>query len=203
MKWRLQLELEEVYGGDGHIRYEPREKVTLSRTRTRTKVRDSVGVAVQVGTEEEVKEKRLEPIATFRFDEDGAPMLRLGGAHGKFWGALKASARQLYELGDDEFKRAYKTAVNMILVSPVWARLSTDLDFAVEGIPQVLKGRAGGMIIQHFDVIPKAKAEVILSFPDALEGKVRKLLDQLQVGAHLNKRRATIKIEGVEPIPQT
>lgn len=125
MKWRLRLELEEVYGGDGHIRYEPREKVTLSRTRTRTKVRDSIGVAVQVGTEEEVKEKRLEPIATFRFDDDGTPLLRLGGAHGKLWGAIKASARQLYELGDEEFKRAYKAAVNMILVSPVWVRLNT------------------------------------------------------------------------------
>lgn len=59
------------------------------------------------------------------------------------------------------------------------------------------------MIIQHFDVIPKARAEVMLSFPDALEMKVRKLLDQLQLGAHLNKRRATIRIEGVEPTPQT
>lgn len=203
MKWRLQLQIKEVYGGDGHVRYEPREKVTLTRTRTRTKVRDSVGVAVRVGTEEEVKENRLEPIATFRFDEDGAPLLRLGGAHGKFWGALKASARQLYELGDREFKRAYKTAVNMILVNPVWARLDTDQDFAVEGIPQILKGRTGGMIVQHFDVIPKARAEVTLSFPDALESKVSKLLEQLQLGAHFNKRRSTIKIEGVEPIPQT
>ena len=203
MKLRLQLEMEEVYGGDGNVRYEPREKVTLSRTRTRTKVRDSVGVAVKVGTEEEVKEKRLEPIATFRFDEDGAPLLRLGGAHGKFWGALRSSARQLYELGDSAFKRAYKSAVNMILVSPTWARLETDQDFAVEGIPQVLRGTGGGMIVQHFDVIPKATTEVILTFPDALDEKVRKLINQVQVGAHLNKRRSTIKIEGIKPISQT
>ena len=203
MKWRLRLELEQVYGGDGHVRYEPIEKVTLSRTRTRTKVRDSIGVAVQVGTEEEVKERRLEPIATFRFDEDGAPLLRLGGAHGKLWGAIKSSARQLYELGDEQFKRAYKTAVNMILVSPVWVRLDTTEDFAVEGIPQVLKGAGGGMIVQHFDVIPSARAEVFLTFPDLLEVKVRKLLDQLQLGSHLNKRRATIRIEGFKPTSQT
>lgn len=200
MNWRLRVKLEEVYGGDGEVRYEPREKVTLSRTRTKTMVKDSLGVAIQIGTEEEIKEKKLEPIATFRFDDDGAPMLRLGGAHGKLWGALKASARQLYNLGDEDFKRAYKAAMEMIIVNPTWVRLETDDEFTVEGIPQILKGSGGGMIIQHFDVIPSARAEIDLSFPDALETKVRKLFQQLELGSHLNKRRARIRIEGVEPI---
>lgn len=200
MNWRLRMELEEVYGGDGQVRYEPREKVTLSRTRTKTMVKDSLGIAVQLGTEEEIKEKKLEPIATFRFDDDGAPMLRLGGAHGKLWGALKASARQLYNLGDEDFKRAYKAAMEMIIVNPTWVHLEADDEFTVEGIPQILKGSGGGMIIQRFDVIPRARAEVDLSFPDALETKVRKLFEQLELGSHLNKRRARIRIEGIEPI---
>jgi hypothetical protein len=195
MKWAVELELRDVYGGDGEVRYEPREKVTLSRTRTKTMVRESIGIAVKVGTEEEIKEKKLEPIATFRFDEErDAPTLRLGGAHGKLWGALKASAKHLYNLGDPDFKKAYKAAMDMITVSPVWVPLEVEGDIRVEGIPQVLKGSGGGMIIQRFDVIPKARVRVTLTFPDALEPKVEKLLQQLEMGSHLNKRRASIRV---------
>ncbi len=190
--------MENVYGGDGEVRFEPVEKVTLNRIRTKTMVRDSIGVAVKLGTEEELRERRIEPISTFRLDEHGTPLMRLGGAHGKLWGALKSSAKQLYELGDEDFKRAYKSLVDMVSVSPAWVPLDTDEDFRLEGIPQVLKGRSGGMIVKHFDVIPKASAKVLLSFPDPLERKVRKLLDQLQLGSHLNKRRATITVEGIE-----
>ena len=200
MKWEVELELEDVYGGDGELRYEPREKVTLSRTRTKTMVRDSIGVAVSVGTQEEIKEKKLEPIATFRLDEGDVPMLRLGGAHGKIWGALKSSARQLYDLGDVDFKKAYKAAVDMINVSPTWVPIETDQDLRVEGIPQVLKGIGGGMIVQYFDVIPRGIATVTLTFPDPLESKVRKLLNQLETGTHLNKRRTTIKVNNISPI---
>lgn len=198
MRWRVSLGLENVYGGDGEVRFEPVEKVTLNRIRTKTMVRDSIGVAVKLGTEEELRERRIEPISTFRLDEHGTPLMRLGGAHGKLWGALKSSAKQLYELGDEDFKRAYKSLVDMVSVSPAWVPLDTDEDFRLEGIPQVLKGRSGGMIVKHFDVIPKASAKVLLSFPDPLERKVRKLLDQLQLGSHLNKRRATITVEGIE-----
>jgi len=34
-----------------------------------------------------------------------------------------------------------------------------------------------GVIVQHFDVIPKANAKVTLVFPDALETKMKKLLE--------------------------
>ena len=193
MKWEVELEMADVYGGDGINRYEPRDKVALSRTRTKTTIRQSLGVAVQDVTEDQIKEKKLEPIATFRFDENGDPTLRLGGAHGKLWGALKACARQLYDLGDPDFK-SYKAAVEMINIAPVWVPLDMDGDMRVEGIPQVLKGTRGGMIVQYFDVIPKAKVNVALVFPDALETKMKKLLGHLEIGTHLNKRRATIKV---------
>ena len=200
MKLKLEIELDEVYGGDGVTRYEPREKVTLTRARTKTMIRDSIGIAVPVKTEEEVKEKRLEPVATFRFDEAGNPTLRLGGAHGKLWGALKSSAKQLFDLGDPDFRKAYKAAVDMINITPVWTRLNADGDMRVEGIPQVLKGTNGGMIIQYFDVIPKARARVEVLFPDALETKVVKLMNQLEVGTHLNKRRSTIRVISFEKV---
>lgn len=199
MMWNVGLELTDVFGGDGEFRYESQEKVKVSRVRTKTMVKDSIGLAFKIGTEEELREKRMEPIATFRLRRDGTALLRLGGAHGKFWGALKQSAKELYQLGDDEFKRSYKSAVEMISVSPTWVMLETDEDFRVKGIPQMLKGRAGGMIVQHFDVIPKATAHIILNFPDLLERKVKRLLEHVQIGSHLNKRRTSINIMGVEP----
>lgn len=202
MMWNVRLELTDVFGGHGEFRYESQEKVKLSRVRTKTMVKDSIGLAFTVGTEEELREKRMEPIATFRLGEDGTALLRLGGAHGKFWGAMKQSAKELYQLGDDEFKRSYKSVVEMISISPTWVPLDTNDDFRVEGIPQMLNGRAGGMIVQRFDVIPRATADITLTFPDLLERKVKRLLEHVQIGSHLNKRRASITVTGVEPESQ-
>jgi hypothetical protein len=72
--------------------------------------------------------------------------------------------------------------------------LEEDGEIRVGGIPQVLKGSGGGMMVQRFDVIPTAKARVRLTFPDALEPKMKKLLQQLEMGSHLNKRRASIRV---------
>ena len=193
MKWKVELELHDVYGGDGELRLEPKEKVTLSRTRSKTVIRDSIGVPVEFKDEEELKEKKMEPIHTFRLEDD-AFVLRLGGSHGKLWGAMNESAKQLYSLGDKDFLKGYMAVMGMIMVSPTWVKLETDSDLRVDGIPQEMKGRGGGMIVQHFDVIPEARCSIQLSFPDAIKGKVDKLLKQLEVGSHLNKRRSTIKV---------
>lgn len=193
MKMQVELELRDVYGGDGELRYEEKEKVTLSRTRTKKMIRDTIGVAVSIGTEEELKEKKLESIHTFRLEKD-APVLRLGGSHGKLWGAMNEAAKQLYNLGDKDFAKGYSAVLGMMNITPVWVTLETKDDFKLEGIPQVMKGRGGGMIVQHFDVIPKAVCTVELLFPDLLEKKVNKLLSQLEIGSHLNKRRSTIKV---------
>lgn len=198
MNWGIDMLLDNVYGGDGEVRYEPKEQVKLSRVRTRTTLKESIGIRIPVTTEEEVREKKLEAIATFRLDEDGTPMLRLGGAHGKLWGALKSCARQLYQLGDEDFRRTYKVIMEMITVRPSWIRLETDSELFVEGVPQLLKGPSGGMIVQYFDVIPRARASVKLSFPDSLEPKIEKLLTYLEKGTHLNKRRTMISVREVK-----
>ena len=149
MKWDVELEMADVYGGDGINRYEPREKVALSRTRTKTTIRQSLGVAVQDMTEDQVKEKKLEPVATFRFDDKGDPTLRLGGAHGKLWGALKACARQLYDLGDPDF-RSYKAAVEMILTG--WVHF-------VSGGKELSMSKRAGTFIALDDLLAELGAD--------------------------------------------
>lgn len=195
MKIELQLELTDVFGGDGELRYEEIEKVQLIRTRTKTFVRESIGLSVELTTQEDIKSKRLESVNTFRLDEEGRPLLRLGGAHGKFWGSLKAAAKQLYDLVDVDFKKSYKAVLDMVNVQPMWVPLDIEGDtIRIENIPQVLRG-GGGMIVQHFDAIPKATCKVYLIFPDKLKGKVEKLLNQVEVGSHFNKRRTMIKVK--------
>lgn len=90
--------------------------------------------------------------------------------------------------------------MNMITVTPSWARLESDGEVSLEGVPQLLKGASGGMIVQYFDVLLTAHSTIQLSFPDPLETKVRKLLRHLEMGTHLNKRRAMITVKSVRQI---
>lgn len=193
MRTEIRVELRDVFGGDGELRAIEKERMTRKK-RTKTTIRDSIGVPVDVGTEETSRESQDDWVNTFRF-MNNKPVLRLGGAHGKFWGALKTAAKQLYELGDPDFAKSYKAAVDMITVDPAWVLLESKEPMRVEGIPQVMRGNAG-MVVQKFDVISKAEVNLILIYPDALENKVKKLLKQIQSGTHLNKRRTTIRILG-------
>lgn len=194
MKLEVEMELENVYGGDGETRSEPTKRLVQKKERTKTVIWESIE-AEKRSTKTKVEEKGEQQIETFKFDEHGNPILRLGGSHGKLWGALKASGKQLYQLGDVDFKRAYKSTIDMIQITPVWVPLQTEDEFRVEVIPQILEsGARKTMIFPHFDTILHAKVKVVLVFPDELKTKVNKLLAQLEVGSHFNKRRATVKV---------
>ncbi len=197
MKLKVELELQDVFGGDGFVRTEATTKTTLRRQKKEKATRQSIGVEVTDGVDQELSETRQEPINTFRFDEQGRPTLRLGGAHGKLWGAMKGCAKQLKELGDADFAR-YNTLMDMILVSPAWAILNTNGEnIRCDALPQQMAGMSRSMIIQRFDVVPKATTAVELIFPDQVHRKVEKLIRQLEVGTHLNKRRSLLKILSV------
>ena len=145
------------------------------------------------GVDQELSETKDEAINTFRLDEKGHPTFRLGGAHGKFWGAMKACAKQLKELGDADFNR-FNVLMDMIQVTPVWPSLEIEGNIHTDGLPQLMGGMNKSMIVLYYDVIPKARVNLTLIFPDEVEKKVRTLLSQIQVGTHLNKRRSIIKV---------
>lgn len=194
MKLCVELELQDVYGGDGEVRIESTTKTTLKRRKNVSTVRDSIGIKMDDGTDQEKSETKEEPINTFRLNEKGELVLRLGGAHGKIWGAMKACAKQLKDLGDTDFTK-YTTLMDMISVSPAWVVLQTDgVKPHCEAIPQIMAGFGSHMIVQRFDVVSKAKITLDFIFPTEVERKVRKLLSQLEVGTHLNKRRSSIKV---------
>jgi hypothetical protein len=200
MRLSVEMELRDVYGGDGCTRIEPTTRTTLKRRKKTATTKDFIGATVEDGLDQEMSETKLEPIATFRMDEQKRPTLRLGGAHGKLWGALKGCAKQLKDLGDSDFNR-YSTLMDMVFVSPAWVPLETSGEaMKTEKIPQLMAGMTRSMVVQSFDVVGKALVKVDITFPDVVDAKVRKLLAQLETGTHLNKRRSVIRILNITEV---
>ena len=197
MQKKLILILKDVYGGDGIIRLIDAEQIKLSRKKTSTKTRDDIGVSVESNMNEVNTEKIKREISTFTM-ENGKPMLRLGGAHGKLWGTFKSIRTNLYVLGDANFRSA--RLMDMIQVQPVWTPLESLTPMEVRQLPQILNSMGkNSMIIQYFDVIPRAKCDVTLVYPDGINKQVDTLIEQLKYVSFLNKRRTTI--EAIEIIP--
>lgn len=196
MKTELVLELRDVYGGDGEKRQISEEVTKLKRTKKRTETRSDIGLQVSGGeSEEEATEEVEKDIQTFRKDEEGNPIMRLGGTHGKLYGALKDSASMLRLTGVSPFKSGYKSILNSISISPVWVKLETDSgEIETVGLPQILASFKKTMIVQQFDVIPKCRIKMELSYPEAMQDAIEKMVKGLENISMLNKRRATCKI---------
>jgi len=201
LKLKLRLELSDVYGGDGFTRVQKMEELKLSRSRRNVKVRTDVGVPVTAELAERRTEIADKEIHTFKRGEDGAYYLRLGGAHGKLWGALKEAGEVLKDnTGVFQSFSAIERFMRGVKILPVWARLENPEGIRVEVQPQVLNGRRSSMIFPHFDVISRCEASVELIFPSAMESKVREMLKQLESINCLNRRRATIRTLGEESL---
>jgi hypothetical protein len=172
------------------------QEVKLRRTKTKTEKRSDIGLSVRGDeTEEENLEEVEKDIQTFRRDDKNIPMMRLGGSHGKIYGALKDSAKTLRMLGVSPFKNGYYGILNNIVITPVWVSLEINgKEMHVEELPQILASVKKTMIIQKFDVIPECKAKMTLSYPDVMHDAVEKMVRGLENLAMLNKRRATCKI---------
>jgi len=190
MKKSLELTIRDVYGGDGQIRYTDIEVPKLERSKTTKRKKSDIGVSVESSMDEVTMERRKVEVQTFRYS-NGKPTLRLGGTHGKLWGALEEARSTLYMIGDSSFKN--KGITKSLQIQPVWVELEPLENMVVEALPQILNTPRSSMVIQQFDVIPRCKAKVDLIFPDTLEELIGKLLKQVQSMGILNKRRATIE----------
>jgi hypothetical protein len=195
MELNLELKLTNIYGGDGITRPYQVESVKLSRSTKQTRTRVDVGVPVESELEEEQTEVKDAVCQTFKRDQDGAPMLRLGGTHGKLWGALKEAAESLKD--SEGLFNSYAEIgrfMRAVRIFPIYVRLEEADGMMIESLPQILAGRRASMIQQFFDVIPCARAKVRLVFPDVAEKKIKRMLDQLKEISCLNKRRGSIEL---------
>lgn len=191
MKKTLELIFRDVYGGDGITKYIDVEETKLSRTKKSTKTRDDIGVGVET-TENEIRtEKHKQEVQTF-FYEDGTPLLRLGGSHGKLWGALRGIALTLYHLADPKFKKGANPIMNLVQIAPVLVPLEILEPMKIQKLPQKLAGGAT-MVTMYYDTIPRAKCQVTITYPINIKEHVEALLEQLSSVSLFNKRRATLE----------
>jgi hypothetical protein len=195
------LEVEQVYGGDGVTRMEKTTETKLRRTRKTKQTRSDIGVAAGGGdlTEERVEEVDKD-VQTFRLDEKGCPLLRVGGVHGKIWGALKEAAQQLRVLGVEPFTGGYKSIVGMLNVLPIYAPIEMNgSKMETISLPQILNTRgASTMITMRYDVIPKGTLRIVVTCPDQMRKPVEALLRHLENMGLFNKRRGTAKIVSIK-----
>jgi len=198
----LELKLKDIYGGDGFERPHQVEEVKLDRSKEKVTVRKDVGVPVKKEREEKQVETKEVKVNTFKRDEDGTPLYRIGGTHGKLWGAMKEAGYLMYQTGEQENKITTDRVMKAVQIMPQWVPLEMDdgVEMEMDVLPQELSGRQNAMIETYFDVIPECEAEVKLRYPKEFEELVMKYLDRVQTMNFGNKRRGTITITEKKPV---
>lgn len=201
MKAKLELELLNVFGGDGVTRIEQIEETKLKRTTTKSRTRADVGVSVESKSGETVKQLVDKEINTFDKNKDGNPTLRLGGVHGKFWGVMKEAGISLAEFGKTfPSKAAVTRLMKMVNVFPMEIELEDPSEMELKKLPQILNSIGNSMIEQYFDVIGECKAELTIEFPEEVKEQILDMLKQIEKMSCLNKRRGKITISNLEDI---
>jgi hypothetical protein len=193
----LTLSLTDIYGGDGYERPETVKEVTLEESKTTITVRKDVGVPVEKERErKQVKEKEVS-VFTFRRDDDGTPMYRLGGTHGKLWGCMKEAGVLLYQMGEQANKVTTERVMKAVQIQPQWVRLEMPegVEMAQDTLPQELNGRNSSMVEHHYDVVPECTADVTITHPEPFGEKVEEYLEHAQTINFGNKRRGALEIE--------
>lgn len=196
IKRHIDLHLTDIYGGDGFERPETVEEVTLEESKTTITVRQDVGVPVEKERErKQVKEKEIS-VFTFKRDEDGTPLYRLGGTHGKLWGCMKEAGVLLYQMGEQKNKVTTERIMKAVQIQPQWVRLEMPdgVEVTQDTLPQELEGRSNAMVEHHYDVVPEAEASVTITHPEAFNDKVDEYLEHAQTINFGNKRRGTLEI---------
>ncbi len=196
MELKLNLQIENLYGGDGIIRIEEVKEIKLQRTKSKKITKSSTGVSTDSGVAEEQYQVIQKEIQTFKRDDKDNPTMRLGGVHGKFWGHLRAAGKMQADLGVEGFdSKAFVDRMMMTVnLTPMNVSI-TDYDkIETDSIPQIMNTMGKSMIIQQFDYIPKCTVQMTISFPEMHKERVLKMLKQAEELAGLNKRRASITV---------
>jgi len=194
MEKEIKLKLRNVYGGDGITRSDKVEEIKLARSKVKVTIRQDMGIPIDSTLKERKTETREIAINTFRRNDDGDPMLRLGGSHGKLWGSMKSAGEILYEIGTFKSKAMVGRILKAVQISPEWVTLKNDGKMKTEILPQLMNAPGQSQVQLYYDVIPECECTVNIRCPDALDTNVTKMLEYVQSMNCLNKRRGRITI---------
>jgi len=199
MELKLNLKIENLFGGDGILRYIEEKQVKFIRKKSKKTTKQNTGVSSENAIGEEQSEIVKREIQTFKF-ENGNPTYRLGGIHGKLWGHLRASGKMLADLGELDSKAGVDRMMMSINLTPINVIITDFKPIQIAEIPQITAGMNKALIIQKFDYIPECKIEMTIKFPDMYKEHVLKILRYSEELAGMNKRRATLTILNKEEI---
>ena len=199
MEIKLNLKIENLFGGDGILRYIEEKQVKFIRKKSKKTTKQNTGVSSENAIGEEQSEIVKREIQTFKF-ENGNPTYRLGGIHGKLWGHLRASGKMLADLGELDSKAGVDRMMMSINLTPINVIITDFKPIQIAEIPQITAGMNKALIIQKFDYIPECKIEMTIKFPDMYKEQVLKILRYSEELAGMNKRRATLTILNKEEI---
>lgn len=199
MELKLNLKIENLFGGDGIIRYIEEKQIKFVRKKSKKTTKQNTGVSSENAVGEEQSEIVKREVQTFKF-ENGNPTYRFGGIHGKLWGHLRASGKMLADLGELDSKAGVDRMMMSINLTPINVIITNFKPIQIAEIPQITAGMNRALIIQKFDYIPECQIEMIIKFPDMYKEQVLKILKYSEELAGMNKRRATLTILNKEEI---
>lgn len=192
---KINLKLTNVFGGDGFEYIDFIDEIKLSRKKTRVTVRKDIGVPITSEQDEKKSEKREIKVSTFKQDEQGKPLLRLGGSHGKFWGMLRECGYMMYEIGEMKSKAQVDRILKTVQISPDWVILDRNgTKMKRETLVQIMNTIGKSQIQLYFDVIPECTTTITLKYPDIFKEYIKKMITYAESMNCLNKRRSTITI---------
>jgi len=201
MKETFELELTDIYGSAGFPREMEVEKQKLSRIKKRSRTSSKLGNLKQDTETAEINtEKQIEKVNSFKLDEKGRPLLRLGGAYGKLVGLLKQSGMVCATANEEgiESKTQVLAVIPSIQVIPEYVPLEMNGSKieTVSGLVSVNSsfGGRGTQKPTTWDVIKKAKCEVTLIYPDNFHPQVQAMLRMAQQLNFCERRRGKMKI---------
>lgn len=198
MEKTLEIEFKDLFGGDGFTRPIKVSSEKLKRETTDTINEEEINFAIKKKKKQTKTETRDDVVQTFQRDENGDIVFRLGGIHGKMWGATRAAGKLLGELKNNpeiNSKASVDRIMTMVSFEPVLVKLENISNIQEVKLPQLVNnmGRQN-MIFPTYDVIKNCTCKINIQYPDIIEGKVIAMLEQAQRMATMNKRRATMKI---------
>ena len=137
---------------------------------------------------------KIEPLVSFKKDDEDDIIFRLGGSYGKLMGLFREVGGMLYSQKVAGFKSSYKPFLKSLFIKPQWATLEDVSNIEVATIPQITAGRNQSLIIQYYEVIPRCTATIDIQLPENEKAKFQRLIETCEGVPFGPKRRGELKI---------
>ena len=197
MKRELKIEITNLYGSAEFPREITVDNPKLKRTKIQTKRKSDIDITTKKSIEETRSEKSIEQVNSFKW-EDKKPVLRLGGAYGKFLGLLKQSGIVLATANADITKTTIRNLIPAVQIIPEWATLELNGEkiHTEKGLVTTF-GYKGGRPTQkptRWDIIPKCTTEITMIYPDAFDDLIKEMMKMAENLNFAERRRGRVKI---------